>query len=103
MSSGSPPSPSYGHPERLELLTPPTGITSRGIAPILPADNARKRVKEIIDGNFGFLLVVGSQALLSMVNIVVKQLSSIDPPVSVFEVSLAHLSVIPLELISVFQ
>ena len=77
--------------ERVELLTPPTRFLSSGTVPIPIADAARKRAKEIIDANFGFLLVVGSQALLSMVNIVVKQLSSIDPPVSVFEVSLSAL------------
>jgi len=46
--------------------------------------------KEVLEENHGLLLVVGSQAFLSMVNIAVKQLNSIDPPVSVLEVRFPH-------------
>jgi len=42
--------------------------------------------KEVFEENHGLFLVIGSQAFLSMVNIAVKQLNSIDPPVSVWEV-----------------
>ncbi|KAF8057616.1 hypothetical protein FPV67DRAFT_571087 [Lyophyllum atratum] len=40
---------------------------------------------DIVKNNMGLLLVTGSQAFLSLVNVAVKRLNSIDPPVSTFE------------------
>jgi len=40
---------------------------------------------EIVKSNTGLLLVTGSQAFFSLMNVAVKKLDSIDPPVSTFE------------------
>ncbi|KAF8063349.1 hypothetical protein FPV67DRAFT_238316 [Lyophyllum atratum] len=42
-------------------------------------------VVDIVKNNMGLLLVTGAQAFLSLVNVAVKRLNSIDPPVSTFE------------------
>ena len=50
-------------------------------------DRLRSQVQGIIKENTGLLLVIGSQAFLSMVNVAVKKLNVIDPPVPTLEVS----------------
>lgn len=40
----------------------------------------------IVKGNLGLLLVTGSQAFFSFMNLAVKKLNNVDPPVSTFEV-----------------
>lgn len=44
------------------------------------------KIGALVKDNAGLLLVMGSQMFLSMVNVAVKQLNSIDPPVPVLEV-----------------
>lgn len=44
------------------------------------------RVREVLDSNTGLLLVAASQAFLSLVNVAVKKLNGIDPPVPTLEV-----------------
>jgi hypothetical protein len=43
-------------------------------------------VRHFVARNTGLLLVIASQAFFSMMNAVVKRLSSIDPPVSTLQV-----------------
>jgi len=50
-------------------------------------DRLRSQVQDIIKENTGLLLIIGSQAFLSMVNVAVKKLNDIDPPVPTLEVS----------------
>lgn len=50
-------------------------------------DRLRSQVQDVIRENTGLLLVTGSQAFLSMVNVAVKKLNDIDPPVPTLEVS----------------
>ncbi|KAF8881630.1 hypothetical protein BD779DRAFT_1675381 [Infundibulicybe gibba] len=45
------------------------------------------RAREIIESNAGLLLIVAAQAFLSLVNVAVKKLHSIDPPVSTTQAS----------------
>ena len=69
---------------------PPTSDGTFRRQPLIQDQSSVQRFwsnnKEIFEENHGLFLVIGSQAFLSMVNIVVKQLNSIDPPVSVLEV-----------------
>ncbi|KAG5651369.1 hypothetical protein H0H81_008903 [Sphagnurus paluster] len=44
-------------------------------------------IQRFAGGNAGLLLVMGSQAFFAMMNVAVKKLNSIDPPVSTFEAS----------------
>jgi hypothetical protein len=44
------------------------------------------RVREVLGSNTGLLLVAASQAFLSLVNVAVKKLNGIDPPVPTLEV-----------------
>ncbi|KAF8883042.1 hypothetical protein BD779DRAFT_899798 [Infundibulicybe gibba] len=44
------------------------------------------RAREIIESNAGLLLIVAAQAFLSLVNVAVKKLHSIDPPVSTTQI-----------------
>lgn len=45
------------------------------------------RTVDAIQNNAGLLLVAASQAFLSMMNVAVKKLNNLDPPVPAFEVS----------------
>ena len=42
--------------------------------------------KDFVERNAGLLLFIASQAFLSLMNLVVKVLNSIDPPISALEV-----------------
>ena len=44
-----------------------------------------KRVRDGLAVNYGLLLVTASQLFFSLVNVSVKKLNSIDPPVPTFE------------------
>jgi hypothetical protein len=51
------------------------------------------RVREVSGSNTGLLLVAASQAFLSLVNVAVKKLNGIDPPVPTLEVCFSLFSV----------
>ncbi|KAF8151749.1 EamA-like transporter family-domain-containing protein [Crassisporium funariophilum] len=52
-----------------------------------------RRVKEGLERNTGLLLVASSQAFLSMMNVAVKKLNGIDPPVSTLELVAVRMSI----------
>lgn len=45
-----------------------------------------RKAKATVKNNIGLLLVAGSQAFFSMMNVAVKKLNTIDPPVSTLQV-----------------
>ena len=47
--------------------------------------------KEVVQKNTGLLLFIASQAFLSFMNVAVKILDTIDPPVTALEVCLFHI------------
>ena len=54
----------------------------------VPAVNlARARPRELVQANLGLLLVASSQLFFSLMNVGVKLLNSLDPPVPAVEVS----------------
>ena len=46
-----------------------------------------KRAREVVAGNIGLMLVAASQLFFSLMNVGVKKLNSLDPPVHAVEVS----------------
>ena len=57
-----------------------------GISRLARIQALQVRVREVLDSNTGLLLVAASQAFLSLVNVAVKKLDGIDPPVPTLEV-----------------
>ncbi|THH32744.1 hypothetical protein EUX98_g1424 [Antrodiella citrinella] len=53
----------------------------------------RKRSAETISNNVGMLLIASSQAFFSLMNVSVKKLHSIDPPVPAFELIWVRMSI----------
>ncbi len=47
--------------------------------------------REVVKSNLGMLLVASAQLFFSLMNVWVKKLNSLDPPVPAFEVSLSAL------------
>lgn len=47
-----------------------------------------RRVREVAQANLGLLLVASSQLFFSLMNVCVKKLNSLDPPVPAVEVSI---------------
>jgi hypothetical protein len=73
--------------------TPAPSATSSRLREALPEtqhhkrlDAAWSRARSIVKNNTGLLLVASSQAFFSSMNVAVKILNGIDPPVSTFEV-----------------
>jgi hypothetical protein len=72
--------------------TPPleeVGIPAEELWPPRKESRVRriwKGAKRTWKGNVGLLLVAGSQAFFSLMNVAVKKLNSIDPPVSALQV-----------------
>ncbi|KAF8883035.1 hypothetical protein BD779DRAFT_1472720 [Infundibulicybe gibba] len=70
---------------------PPTSPLIRSQSPGVVAVSKTKwrptfsRTREIIESNTGLLLVAASQALASLVHLIVKKLHSIDPPISTMQ------------------
>ncbi|KAJ3546094.1 hypothetical protein NM688_g5551 [Phlebia brevispora] len=55
--------------------------------------NAVDSVRTTVEGNAGMLLVAASQCFLSLVNVIVKYLSSLDPPVPALELIWARMAI----------
>jgi hypothetical protein len=57
-----------------------------GICGLARIRDLQVRVREVLGNNTGLLLVAASQGFLSLVNVAVKKLNEIDPPVPTLEV-----------------
>jgi len=57
-----------------------------GICGLSGVQAVQLRVREVVGRNTGLLLVAASQAFLSLMNVAVKKLNGIDPPVPTLEV-----------------
>ncbi|KAF8883036.1 EamA-like transporter family-domain-containing protein [Infundibulicybe gibba] len=67
---------------------PPASLPTRSQSPGVTAATKTKwfsRTREIIESNTGLLLVAASQAFMSLINVAVKKLHFIDPPVSTMQ------------------
>ncbi|KAF8881637.1 hypothetical protein BD779DRAFT_1627156 [Infundibulicybe gibba] len=77
----------------LPLDYPPASVPTRSQSPGVTAVTKTKwgsifsRTREIIESNTGLLLVAASQAFLSLINVAVKKLHFINPPVSTMQAS----------------
>ncbi|KAF8883041.1 hypothetical protein BD779DRAFT_1674756 [Infundibulicybe gibba] len=70
-----------------------TGSPSPGVAAIIRTKwkSTFSHVRDIIESNAGLLFVSASQGCLSLVNVAVKKLHTIDPPVSTMQARLKSL------------
>jgi hypothetical protein len=81
-----------GRPATTIVQTPPleeVGIPTEELWPPKKESRVRriwKGAKRAWKGNIGLLLVAASQAFFSLMNVSVKKLNSIDPPVSALQV-----------------
>ncbi|KAK7056229.1 hypothetical protein VNI00_002781 [Paramarasmius palmivorus] len=67
---------------------PTKSYFGRRLQTMMLENRAILAIKTFLVVNCGLILVVGSQASLSLVNVAVKKLNTIDPPVPVFELIL---------------
>ncbi|KAF8881633.1 EamA-like transporter family-domain-containing protein [Infundibulicybe gibba] len=77
---------------------PPASLPTRSQSPGVAITKTKwrstfPRTREIIESNTGLLLVVASQAFFSLVNMAVKRLHFIDPPVSTMQLIAIRMSV----------
>ncbi|KAF8883039.1 EamA-like transporter family-domain-containing protein [Infundibulicybe gibba] len=77
---------------------PPASLPTRSQSPGVTITKTKwrstfPRTREIIESNTGLLLVVASQAFFSLVNMAVKRLHFIDPPVSTMQLIAIRMSV----------
>lgn len=88
-------SPDYAdlaQPQQLEPVTHNThaasaeGHGSSGLGKWARVHNAAEALTSVYQRNVGLLLVIASQMFFSLMNVAVKKLNSIDPPVSALEV-----------------
>lgn len=65
----------------------PSGSSTNRTKTWLSAANVVNRMRELFERNIGLLLVASSQLFFSLMNVGVKVLNNLDPPVSAVEVS----------------
>ncbi|KAI0337871.1 DUF6-domain-containing protein [Trametopsis cervina] len=53
----------------------------------------RYRARQLVDKNTGLLLIASSQAFFSLMNVFVKKLNSLDPPVPAFELIFVRMAI----------
>ena len=69
-------------PQAMFISTP-----AMATAPSVKHTGAWTRLREVAEANFGLLLVASSQLFFSSMNVGVKKLNSLDPPVPAVQVS----------------
>ena len=71
--------------------TPPSSSDAAPVSPYLQKWNGlsrfTRRSREVVENNLGLLRVACAQLFFSLMNVGVKQLNSLDPPVPAVEVS----------------
>ncbi|KAJ3544238.1 hypothetical protein NMY22_g2845 [Coprinellus aureogranulatus] len=93
------PHPSLGGRTILGVETPPVedpNVPAEELWPPKKESRVRRMwrgAKETWKGNVGLLLIAGSQAFFSLMNVSVKKLNSIDPPISALQLVVVRMTI----------